>query len=142
MSDDAPQEKKPFNWARFQAQLGYTDEEMETFKADPRRRRAAESLIKANRRTVVAEVVEAHGCAAGFKPGDTLEVSGAGMVREKCANTCLYALAPLTMHAAMAYDRVIEGLDPDGMWWNHYSCMDGGFCNGSWGRVSFKVTVK
>ena len=32
--------KKPFNWEKFQKNLGYTDEEMATFKADERRRRA------------------------------------------------------------------------------------------------------
>ena len=36
----------------------------------------------------------------------------------------------------------LAGLDPNGMWFNHFSCQDAGFCNGSWGQVSFKVEVK
>ena len=138
--DDAAPKTKPFNWTKFQQSIGYTDQEMAEFKADPRRRRAAEALVEANRKTVVAEVVASHGCAAGFKCGDKIEVSAAGGV--KSTNVCLFALAPMTIHASMAYDRIMEGLDPDGMWFNHFSCQDAGFCNGSWGQVSFKVSVK
>jgi uncharacterized repeat protein (TIGR04076 family) len=132
--------KKPFNWEKFQKNMGYTDEEMATFKADPRRRRAAEAIPEANRRTIVATVVASHGCAAGFKKGDTIEVSAAGIV--KSCNMCIYAVAPMTIHAAMAHDRIASGLDPNEMWFNHFSCQDAGFCNGSWGQVSFKVEVK
>ena len=138
--DKAGEKTKPFNWVKFQQNMGYSDQEMAEFKADPRRRRAAETLVEANRKTVVAEVVASHGCAAGFKCGDTIEVSVAGVV--KSTNVCLFALAPMTIHAAMAFDRVMEGLDPDGMWFNHFSCQDACFCNGSWGQVNFKVTVK
>lgn len=133
-------EKKPFNWLKFQESLGYTDDELEQFKADPRRRKAAEVLVEANRRTVVAEVVESHGCAAGYRCGHRLEMSVAGLV--KSPNACIFAVAPMTIHVAMAYDRLTEGLDPDGMWFNHFTCQDAGFCNGSWGRVAFKVSVE
>lgn len=132
--------KKPFNWAKFQQHLGYSDAEMAEFKADPRRRKAAEALIEANRRTVIAEVVSSHGCAAGYKPGDRIEMTASGLVR--CQEACIYAVAPLQVHAAMAHDRIAEGLDPDGMWFNHYACQDAGLCNGSWGQVCFRVRVE
>lgn len=132
--------KKPFNWEKFQAHLGYTDEEMAQFKADERRRRAAEAIPEANRRVIVAKVVASHGCTAGFRKGDTIEVTASGVV--KSSNVCIYAIAPMTIHAAMAHDRISEGLDPNGMWFNHFSCQDAGFCNGSWGQVSFEVEVK
>lgn len=138
--DDTGGKTKPFNWDKFQQNMGYSDQELAEFKADPRRRKAAEALVQANRKTIVAEVVASHGCAAGFKCGDTIEVSAAGVV--KSANVCIYAVAPMTIHAAMAHDRIAEGLDPDGMWFNRFSCQDAGFCNGSWGQVSFKVSVK
>lgn len=138
--DEKVKEQKPFNWEKFQQSMGYTDAEMEGFKSDPRRRRAAEALLEANRKMVVAEVVESHGCAAGYKCGDRLEVTAAGLVKSQ--NACIFAVAPMTIHAAMAYDRVMEGLDPDGMWFNHFTCQDAGYCNGSWGRVAFRVSVK
>lgn len=131
---------KPFNWDKFQKSLGYTDEQMAEFRADERRRKAAEVLVEANRKTIVATVVSSHGCAAGFKLGDRLEVSAAGVV--KSCNVCIYAVAPMTIHAAMAHDRIAEGLDPNGMWFNTFSCQDAGFCNGSWGQVCFKVSVE
>ena len=76
MSDTSNPSKpaKPFNWEKFQANMGYTDEQVAEFRADERRRRAAEALPEANRRTVVATVVASHGCAAGFKEGDRIEV--------------------------------------------------------------------
>ncbi len=139
-TSNSPKTPKPFNWEKFQLNMGYTDEQMAEFRGDERRRRAAEALPEANRRTVVATVVAAHGCAAGFKEGDRVEVSAAGVV--KSCNVCIYAVAPMTIHAAMAHDRISEGLDPDKMWFNSFSCQDAGFCNGSWGQVSFKVSVE
>ena len=135
-----PEEKKPFNWEKFQKNLGYTDDEIAIFKADPKKRAAAEALPEANRKTIVATVVASHGCAAGFKNGDVIEVSAAGVV--KSCNVCIYAVAPMTIHAAMEHDRIASGLDPNDMWFDHFSCQDAGFCNGSWGQVSFKVEVK
>lgn len=138
--DAATKAAREFNWTKFQQRLGYDDAQIAEFRADPRRRKAAEALVEANRRTVVAEVVSAHGCAAGYKVGDTIEISASGLT--KTCGDCIYAVAPMTIHAAMAHDRIAEGLDPDKMWFNTYSCQDAGFCNGSWGQVCFKVRVK
>lgn len=141
MSEDAASPgARPFNWKKFGEALGYSEEELQAFKADPRRSRAAEVLAEANRRTVVAEVIASHGCAAGYKLGDRIEMTASGLV--KCASACIYAVAPMQIHAAMAHDRIAAGLDPDGLWFNHYSCQDAGFCNGSWGQVSFRVKVE
>jgi len=134
--------KKPFPWDKFQKNMGYTDEELAEFKADPHRRKAAEALAEANRRTVRATVVASHGCAAGYKVGDTIEVSGAGLIKGGSRpQNCIYAVAPMTLHAVMAHDRIADGRDPNGMWWNAFSCQDAGFCAGGWGQVSFKVEV-
>src|SRR5690606_10314474 len=99
--------KKPFPWDKFQKKMGYTDEERAEFKADPQRRKAAEALAEANRRTVRATVVASHGCAAGYKVGDTIEVSGAGLIKGGSRpQNCIYAVAPMTLHAVMAHDRI------------------------------------
>lgn len=139
-NEKCSKELKPFNWKKFGDALGYTEKELEEFKSDPKRRKAAEVLPEANRRTVVAEVVSSHGCAAGYKIGDRIEMTASGLV--KCHNACIYAVAPMQIHAAMAHDRIAEGLDPDGLWFNHYACQDAGFCNGSWGQVCFRVKVE
>ena len=137
-----PAEGKPFPWEKFQKNLGYTDEELAEFKADPHRRKAAEALAEANRRTVVARVVASHGCAAGYQIGDTIEVSAAGLIKGGSRpHNCIYAVAPMTLHAVMAHDRIADGRDPGEMWWNAFSCQDSGFCAGGWGQVSFKIEV-
>ena len=134
--------KKPFPWDKFQKNMGYTDAEMAEFRADPHRRKAAEVLGEANRRTVVARVVASHGCAAGYQIGDTIEVSAAGLIKGGSRpHNCIYAVAPMTLHAVMAHDRIADGRDPGEMWWNAFSCQDSGFCAGGWGQVSFKIEV-
>lgn len=133
--------KKPFPWEKFQKNMGYTDEQLAEFKADPRRRKAAEALAEANRRTVVARVVASHGCAAGYQIGDTIEVSAAGLIKGGSRPNCIYAVAPMTLHAVMAHDRIADGRDPGEMWWNAFSCQDCGFCAGGWGQVSFNIEV-
>ncbi len=134
--------RKPFPWDKFQKNMGYTDEQMAEFKADPHRRKAAEVLGEANRRTVVARVVASHGCAAGYQIGDTIEVSAAGLIKGGSRpHNCIYAVAPMTLHAVMAHDRIADGRDPGEMWWNAFSCQDSGFCAGGWGQVSFKIEV-
>ena len=107
--------KKTFNWVRSSSRAWATRTRKRPAPSRPtiRRRRAAEVLPEANRRTIVATVVASHGCAAGFKLGDTIEVSGAGVV--KSCNVCIYAVAPMTIHAAMAHDRLGRGLDPNDM---------------------------
>ena len=57
-------------WKMFQHHLGYSGEEMAKFRADPRN---AEVLLKAPElmnKTIVAEVVESHGCNSQHKVGD------------------------------------------------------------------------
>lgn len=135
-------EAKPFPWDKFQKNMKYTDEEIAEFKADPNRSKAAVVLGEANRRTIVATCVASHGCAAGYELGDTIEVSAAGLIKEGSKpHNCIYAVAPMTLQAVMAHDRIAEGLDPNGMWWNSFSCQDSGFCSGGWGQVSFKIKV-
>ncbi len=56
-------------WNFVQKHLGYSDEEMELFKSNPRN---SDVLLKAPElmnKTIVAEVVESHGCNSQHKAG-------------------------------------------------------------------------
>lgn len=132
-------------WQMFQNYLGYSDEELDIFKSDPRNVRAALKLSnpELQKKFLVIEVVESHGCAAGLKPGDRLYFRrGTVLDTERSSSWCAYALGNLSVFSSMFHDRWIEGLDPNNMVWNRFSCFDCGVRSGGWGRVTMKAFVK
>ena len=68
-----------------QKQLGYSDEEMAEFKADPRNQKVLEKGLELAGKTFVAEVVDSHGCASGHRVGDKIYFDGAGNLLAKHA---------------------------------------------------------
>ena len=51
---------------------GYGDREMELFKSDPGSAGVPAKAPEITKKTIVAEVVEAHGCISGQKGGQVL----------------------------------------------------------------------
>ena len=133
-----------FEWKQFQKHNRYTDEELIKFKADPIKLKSAKRLFSKERAKydLVVEVVESHGCTAGMKPGDRLVFKALGVLdpARSSFGWCAQALGEIPGFANMAQDRFISGLDPGGMFINHFSCMDAGVCHG-WGQVVMKVSV-
>ena len=56
-------------WEFYQKILGYTDEEMKKFRENPRNVDLLSNPDAVLTKTIVAEVVESHGCASGHKEG-------------------------------------------------------------------------
>lgn len=134
---------KDFNWKKFQEHNCYTDEELLIFRADPRRVNAVKKLFSSEiaNKYLVIEVVSSHGCTAGMKPGDRLIFKALGvLVPDKSSPWCAQALGEIGGFANMAQDRYVEGLDPNGMVFNHFSCMDVGIKCG-WGQVIMKAFI-
>jgi len=132
-----------FDWKKFQKYYRYTDEELERFKADPRRKNAAKKIFSREiaKKYLVIEVVSSHGCSAGMKPGDRLVFKALGVLDpQKSSPWCAQALAEVPGFANMAQDRFVAGLDPNEMVFNHFSCMDVGAEYG-WGQVIMKAYV-
>lgn len=132
-----------FNWVRFQKHYKYTDQELEKFKADPRKKKAAMKIFSREiaKKCLVIEVVSSHGCSAGMKPGDRLVFKGLGVLDiQKSSPWCAHALGEIAGFASMAQDRFVAGLNPDEMVFNHFSCMDAGAEHG-WGQVIMKASV-
>lgn len=136
---------KEFDWNKFQKHLGYTDEEMEVFKKDTKKFNAAMRLFSSDiaKLDLIVEVVESHGCTAGMKIGDRLVFKALGVLdpSRSCSGWCAQALGEIPGFANMAQDRFISGLDPNGMYIDHFSCMDAGPRCG-WGQVVMKVSVE
>jgi len=73
--------------------LGYTDEEMELWLKNPRNQEALLKIPGLLQKTIVIEVVEAHGCASLHKVGDKFYFDGPGNLLTKLnpERICIYA---------------------------------------------------
>lgn len=130
-------------WQFFQEHLGYTDEEMALFRANPRNAdvlRKGPALIG---KTIVAEVVEAHGCNSQHKVGDRFVFDGAGnlLTARNPDRICMGALYPLGPLVYAVSELHYAGADPDALRFNRTGCFDVGVRCGGWGRVVMEVHV-
>jgi len=131
-------------WKMFQQHLGYTDEEMAKFRADPRN---AEVLAKAPElmnKTIVAEVVESRGCNSQHKKGDKFVLDGAGnLISKLCPKRmCIFAVSALKPAVFAANELVHAGVDPNEMRFKRTGCSDVGLECGGWGRVVMEVKIE
>jgi uncharacterized repeat protein (TIGR04076 family) len=131
-------------WKVVQRRLGYTDQEMELFKSDPRN---VEILMKAPElmnKTIVAEVMESHGCISQHKVGDRFHLDGAGnLISALCPEKmCIYAISCLK-HVVFAMGEMLcAGVDPNELRFKRTGCFDVGLECGGWGRVVMEVRIE
>ena len=119
--------------------FGYTEKEAESLSEKQ------QNIIKGapSRRAykVIMEVVKSENC--GYKPkvGDRYVMNGSGMlIPEECTfPLCLWALAPMLPISYVIFDRLSQGLDPNGHLYDHMKCTDTGVGCGGIGEVAFKV---
>lgn len=137
--------EKEMNWKAFQKHLGYTDEEMATFKADPKRAAAAQKMFSPAimEKFLVIEVEKSHGCSCGLKPGDRLVFKNLAMLdlSRSTPNWCAHAMGPVALIATVAQDRFASGLNINDMLYDHFSCGDVGAMNHGWGQIIMKAYV-
>jgi len=131
-------------WRFFQQHLGYSDEEMALFRANPRNAEVLAKGPELMRKTIVAEVVESHGCNSQHKVGDRFIFDGAGnLITSECPRRiCIYALQALTGPILATNELVYAGVDPNSLRLRHVGCLDVGLSCGGWGRVVMEVRVE
>ena len=128
-------------WAFFQAALGYDDEEMAEFRQNPKSRKLITRAGAIAQTTFTAEVVEAHGCFSGHKPGQRIILDGAGnLLPEHCPpRLCVYLLNNLGALVFAAQELIYAGADPKEMMFNRCACIDVGRVCGGLGRVVLEL---
>jgi uncharacterized repeat protein (TIGR04076 family) len=124
--------------------FAYTDEEMRIFMDDPRN---LDVLGKAHLfagKTLVFEVVDAHGCNSGHKKGDKLCFDGAGNLLAKRSpdRVCIYALSAAAGLIFAAGELLMAGVDPNEMRFKRTGCFDVGVKCGGWGRIVMELKVE
>ena len=132
-------------WKTVQKHLGYTDEEMKIFRENPmNEERLSKGLVTLNK-TIVAEVVESHGCTCGHKIGDKLYFDGQGvglLTKHAPSRVCIYALHSITMGIFAIPELICAGVDHNKMMFNRFGCTDVGVRCGGWGHIVMDIKVE
>ena len=131
-------------WQMFQKHLGYTDEVMAEFRANPRNVEVLEKASDLMNKTIVAEVVSSQGCNSQHKVGDKFYLDGAGnLISKLCPKRmCIYAVSALKPAVFGANELMYAGVDPNEMRFNRVGCHDVGVECGGWGRIVMEVKVE
>jgi uncharacterized repeat protein (TIGR04076 family) len=131
-------------WKAVQKHFDYTDEEMKVFMENPRNLDVlAKTPLFANK-TIVFEVVDAHGCNSQHKKGDKFCFDGAGNLLTKRSpdRICIYALTAASGLIFAAGELLMAGIDPNEMRFKRTGCFDVGVKCGGWGRIVMECRVE
>jgi uncharacterized repeat protein (TIGR04076 family) len=131
-------------WDLIQSHLGYTDEEMKIFKENQRNIDILSNAPTLMNKTLVAEVVESHGCNSRHKKGDKLYFDGAGNLITKLApkRICIYALSSMAKLIFASNELFYAGIDPNEMRFKRVGCFDVGVQCGGWGHIVMEIRVE
>ena len=123
--------------------LGYNDEELKIYLDNPRNVDVLLKSLKLMSKTIIAEVIESHGCNSQHKVGDKFYFDGAGNLLTKLCpkKICIYALCELDKLIHSANELLLAGIDPNEMRFKHTSCFDTGVKCGGWGNIVMKLKV-
>lgn len=128
----------------FQERLGYTNEEMRLFKENPRNIDVLIKAILLMNKTIIAEVVESHGCNSLHKVGDKFIFDGAGnLITKLCPKRiCIYALGSIAPLVFASNELLYAGVDPNEMRFKRTGCFDVGVRCGGWGRIVMELRLE
>jgi uncharacterized repeat protein (TIGR04076 family) len=131
-------------WRVMQRHLRYTDKEMKLFRSDPRNADVLAKSAALMDKTIVARVVEAHGCNSRHQVGDEFYFDGAGNLLTKLcpSRICIHALHPLSGLIFAANELLYAGVDPNEMRFKRVDCLDVSLQCGGWGRVVMEIRVQ
>jgi len=131
-------------WNLMQKHLGYTDEEMAKFKENPRNEDVLSKGFELLNKTIILEVVEAHGCNTLHKVGDKFYFDGAGNLLTKFGpkKICIYALSSAEKLIFAANELLYAGVDPNEIRFKRAGCFDVGVHCGGWGHIVMEIRVE
>ncbi|MFC2075199.1 hypothetical protein ACFLRA_02890 [Bdellovibrionota bacterium] len=123
--------------------LGYNDEEIEIFKKNPRNAKVLAQAADMMNKTIVFEVIEAHGCNSQHKVGTKFYFSGDGNLISKMApsKVCAFVLPGMTSIIYAMQELWYAGVDPNEIAFNRTGCFDVGVGCGGWGHVVYEGKV-
>lgn len=131
-------------WKFIKKRLGYTDEEMQSFRENPRNEDVLSKAPTLLKKTVIVEIVDSHGCNSQHKVGDRFYFDGKGNLLTALGpkNVCVYALNAITPQIFTAIEFLFADVDPNTMKFNRAACFDVGLECGGWGRIVMEIRVE
>ncbi len=131
-------------WKSVQQRLGYNDEEIKTFGENPRNVDVLTKAPALMNKTIVATVVDSHGCNSGHKAGDQFHFDGAGnLITKLCPKKiCIYALSSIASLIFASNELFYAGIDPNQMRFKRAGCFDVGVQCGGWGHIVLELSVE
>jgi len=131
-------------WKMFQQYLGYTDKEMKLFRNNPRNRDVLSKSPALMNKTIIAKVVESHGCNSQHKVGDKFYFDGAGNLLTKLhpKRICIYALSSIAALIFTSNELFYAGVDPNKMRFKRTGCFDVGVECGGWGHIVLELRIE
>ena len=131
-------------WKFMQEHLGYNDEEMKMFKENPRNEDVLSKVAALMNTTIIAEVVESHGCNSQHKVGDKFYFDGAGnLITKLCPKRiCVYALMSVGALVFTSNELFYAGVDPNEMRFKRAGCFDVGVRCGGWGHIVLELRIE
>jgi uncharacterized repeat protein (TIGR04076 family) len=132
-------------WKMLQRHLGYSDEDMKIFRANPRNEDVLSKTAAMLNKTIVAEVIESHGCDSGHKAGDKFYFDGRGvslLTKLGPSRVCIFALHSVALAMPALAELIYAGIDPNKMRFNRFGCVDVGVRCGGWGHIVLELSVE
>ena len=131
-------------WQIMQNRLGYSDEEMKKFRNNPRNEDILSKVPELINKTIIAEVVESHGCNSQHKVGDKFNFDSAGNLLTALSpkRICVYALNAIVPQIFTATEFLYAGTDPNEMRFKRAGCFDVGVACEGWGRIVMEIRVE
>jgi uncharacterized repeat protein (TIGR04076 family) len=131
-------------WQFMQGHLGYTDDEMKTFRANPRNTAILEKGELLANKTIVAEVVESKNCNSQHKVGDRFVFDAVGnlLTKKNPKRICIFALERLAPLIFAIDELIYAGVDPNEIKFRRTGCFDVGVECGGWGHIVMEVKVE
>ena len=132
-------------WKIVQKHLKYNDDEMKIFQANPRNEDVLSKTVVMLNKTIVAEVIESHGCDSGHNAGDKFYFDGRGvslLAKLGPSRVCIFALHSVALAMPALAELIYAGIDPNKMRFNRFGCVDVGVRCGGWGHIVMEVKVE
>jgi uncharacterized repeat protein (TIGR04076 family) len=135
---------KTIQWKFIKKRLGYTDEQMKSFRENPRNADVLSKAPQVLKKTIIVEVMDSHGCNSQHRVGDKFYFDGSGnLLTERCPKRiCVYALNAIMPQVFAATELFYAGVDPNEMRFKRAACFDVGLECGGWGRIVMEIKME
>ena len=132
-------------WKGVQQHLGYNDEEMKQFRENPRNEDVLSKTDVMLNKTIVAEIIESHGCDSGHKVGDKIYFDGRGislLTKLGPSRICIFALHSVALTMPALAELLYAGINPNEMRFKRFGCPDVGVKCGGWGHIVMELSIE